>query len=303
MLSTSKDRFVYPRILFAVVGVSSGGCKWRKDASSDGVNHQLLVPSVEHHPQPQYPQMPGVPTRNTSRRPNPFLCVVVASLTLQPLAVTLDQLRFADHTLHRPTRLSSPLTLPTAHSPPVASVSASPTARYAPLRTRPQGLCPVHHPIRIYLITASLAHSGSRPTMIMSNLSPPPTFPATFWDLVPFLCAGGLALIFTALLVLLVEDDSSDRKVLGEQRSQLASYQRRFVGLSEKEREWSTRPHSSYYSYSPFQKKAMGSPASMTGTAKTSYQRPVFPKRLFGAYPSRNPLPHLGYVLHGCPFR
>ena len=122
--------------------------------------------------------------------------------------------------------------------------------------------------------------------MIMSNLSPPPTFPATFWDLVPFLCAGGLALIFTAILVLLVEDDPNDGKVLGgEQRSHLASYQRRFVGLSEKEREWSTRSHSSYYGYSPVQRKVMGSPVPATVTAKGSHhQRPVFPKRLFGAY-------------------
>jgi len=136
------------------------------------------------------------------------------------------------------------------------------------------------------------------------QLGPPhPTSSKTFSDLVPILCAGGLALIFTALLVLLVEDDSNDSKVLGEQRSHLASYQQRFVGLNEKEREWSTRSHSSYYSYSPILKKATGSPSSTTGTAKTSHQRPVFPKRLFGAYLSRIPLPHLGYVLHDCPFR
>jgi hypothetical protein len=120
--------------------------------------------------------------------------------------------------------------------------------------------------------------------MIRSNLSPPPTFPATFWDLVPFLCAGGLALIFTALLVLLVEDDPNDSKVLGEQHSQLASYQRRFVGLSEKEREWSTRSHSSYYGRSPVQKNVTSSPASAAVTTQTSrHQRPAFPKRLFGA--------------------
>jgi hypothetical protein len=83
--------------------------------------------------------------------------------------------------------------------------------------------------------------------VIRSNLSPPPTFPATFWDLVPFRWAGGLALIFTALLVLLVEDDSNDSKLLGERQSQLTSFQRRFVGLSEKEREWSMLSQSSYY--------------------------------------------------------
>jgi hypothetical protein len=54
--------------------------------------------------------------------------------------------------------------------------------------------------------------------VIRSGRSPPLTFPATFWDLVPFLCAGGLTLIFTALLVLLVEDDSNDSKLLGEQQ-------------------------------------------------------------------------------------
>jgi len=74
------------------------------------------------------------------------------------------------------------------------------------------------------------------PTMIRSNLSPPPTYPATFRDLVPTLCASGYTLIFIALLVLLVEDDRKDSKVLGEQQSQLTIHQRRIVGLSEKER-------------------------------------------------------------------
>jgi hypothetical protein len=118
--------------------------------------------------------------------------------------------------------------------------------------------------------------------MIKSNLSPPPTFPATFADLVPFLCAGLLALIFTALLVLLVDDDQTDGKLLGE--SQL-SY-RRFVGLSEKEPEWTARPHASYYGYSPVQKTVTRFPATATVAAQTtsSHQRPVFPRRLFGAY-------------------
>jgi hypothetical protein len=115
--------------------------------------------------------------------------------------------------------------------------------------------------------------------MIRSNLSRPPTFPATSWDLVHFLCAGGLALIFTALLVLLVEDDSSDSELLGEQQSQLTSYQRRFVSLSEKEREWSKLSQSSYYGYSPVQRNVPGSPAAVTATAQTSrHQHPVFPK-------------------------
>ena len=41
----------------------------------------------------------------------------------------------------------------------------------------------------------------------------------TFWKLVPLLCTGGLALIFTTLYVLLVEDDSNDDERLGEQES------------------------------------------------------------------------------------
>jgi len=77
-----------------------------------------------------------------------------------------------------------------------------------------------------------------------------PDVPATFWDPVSFFCAGDLAPIFTALLVLLVEDESNDNTVLGEQQSQLTSYQRWFVGLSEKEREWPMHSQSSYYDQS-----------------------------------------------------
>jgi len=73
-----------------------------------------------------------------------------------------------------------------------------------------------------------------------------PDVPATFWDLVPFFCAGDLALIFTALLTLLIEDESNESKVLGEQQLQLTSYQRRLVGLGEKERESSIRSQSGY---------------------------------------------------------
>jgi len=74
--------------------------------------------------------------------------------------------------------------------------------------------------------------------MISTNLSPPPTCSVTFWDLLPILCACSLALIFTSLLVLLVEDNSNDSTVFGEQQSQLTSYQRREVSRSEKERHW-----------------------------------------------------------------
>jgi len=50
--------------------------------------------------------------------------------------------------------------------------------------------------------------------MIRSNLG----------DLLPFL-RGGLGLIFTSRLVLLVGGNSNDSTVLGEQQSQLTSYQ------------------------------------------------------------------------------
>ena len=92
-------------------------------------------------------------------------------------------------------------------------------------------------------------------------------FLATFLDLVPFFCAGGLALTVTTLFVLLTEDDPNDSKVLGKQQSQFTSYQQQFLGLSEKEREWSMRSHSSYYGYSPFQTNVTGPPASITVTA------------------------------------
>ena len=87
------------------------------------------------------------------------------------------------------------------------------------------------------------------------------------------------------LFVLLTEDDLSDSKALGEQQSQFASHQRRFVGLSEKEREWSMRSHSSYYGYSPIPTNVAGSPAYVTITAQPSHhQRTVLSKRLFGAH-------------------
>ena len=55
--------------------------------------------------------------------------------------------------------------------------------------------------------------------MIWLNLSPPSTFPAIFWVLLPFLGAGGLALIFSSPLVLLAEGHSNNSKVFGEQQS------------------------------------------------------------------------------------
>jgi hypothetical protein len=44
----------------------------------------------------------------------------------------------------------------------------------------------------------------------------------TFLDLIPFF-ASGLVLIFTALLVLLAEDDLNDSKVLSKYQLRLAS--------------------------------------------------------------------------------
>ena len=131
------------------------------------------------------------------------------------------------------------------------------------------------------------------PTILRSNLSPPTTF-----SLSPFLHAGRLTLIFTSPHDLLVEDNLSDSTVLSEQQSQLTSYQRRKVGLSEKEREWPIGSQSSYSGDSPVQRNTTGSPAPATVTAQSSHhQRPMFSKRLFGAhYRALVPIPHLIYV-------
>jgi len=125
-----------------------------------------------------------------------------------------------------------------------------------------------------------------------------PRFSATFWNLLPFLWAGAFALIFTSHLVLLIEGDSNDSTVLGEQQSQLTSYLRRKTGLREREREWPMGSRSSYYSDSPVQRHSTGSPAIVAVAARPSlHQRPVFPKRLYGAHLSRLiPIPHLIYV-------
>ena len=126
--------------------------------------------------------------------------------------------------------------------------------------------------------------------MIRSNLSPPPIFSATFYS------SSALALIFTSVLVLLVEDNSNDSTVLGEQQSQVTSYQRGKVGPSEKEREWPMGSQSSYYGDSTVQRNATGSPAMVTAQP-SNRRRPVFPKRLFGAHLSRLvSIPHLIYV-------
>ena len=58
-------------------------------------------------------------------------------------------------------------------------------------------------------LTLTLAHSH--------QLGPLPAaeVPGDLWDIVLFLCARGLALILTALLVL-VEDNSDGARILGE---------------------------------------------------------------------------------------
>jgi hypothetical protein len=139
--------------------------------------------------------------------------------------------------------------------------------------------------------------------MIRSNLPPPQRSRRLLGPRT--LPLRSLALIFTALLVLLVEDDSSDNKLVGDQQSRLTSYRRRFVGLSEKEREWSIRLHSSYYGYSPVQRNVTGSPAPVTVTAQTRrHQRQVIPKRLSGAYPPHLfPIPHLIHAPFDRPSR
>jgi len=104
---------------------------------------------------------------------------------------------------------------------------------------------PTHHPAVIPSTTTLLTHPHSRPDIL--------------GVLVPFLCASGYALIFTSPLVLPTEDDSSDSKAFGEQQSQFASHQRRFVGSSEMERESSMRSHSSYHGSSPVPTNVVGS--------------------------------------------
>ena len=108
-------------------------------------------------------------------------------------------------------------------------------------------------------------------------------------DLILFFSAGDLTLIFTALLALLVEGESNNSKVPGEQQSQLTNYQRWFIGLSVKECEWFMRSQLSHYGYSPIQ---------TVPQLQSLLLRTVFPKWLFGAHLScLVPIPHLIYVL------
>jgi hypothetical protein len=151
-------------------------------------------------------------------------------------------------------------------SRPLRTPSARQPARYAIVHsTKNETILPLisHRDLLDTGLTCSLFLS---PSMIQSNLSLSPTFPTTFWDLVPFL--GDLALIFTVLLALLTEDDPIDGKVLGEEQSQLPRYQRRFVSQSEKD---CVRSQWSYYGYPPVQRKVTIAPPSVTVTALPSH--------------------------------
>ena len=139
-----------------------------------------------------------------------------------------------------------------------------------PRRTQQQIHSPTHHPtvISSTAVLFTLAHDD--------QVEPLPAHDI-LGDLLPFLRAGRLTLISTSPHDLLVENNLYDSTVLGEQQSQLTSYQRRKVGLSEKEREWPIGSQSSYYGDSPVQRNATGSPAPVTVTAQSSHQRrPMF---------------------------
>jgi len=123
------------------------------------------------------------------------------------------------HTLPRRTRPSLPQISSTAHSLLVASTPFSQTTSplcHGALDNKDHSL--THQPTvvpltTIYLLTLTLAHDDQVKPL------PAPTFLATFWDLLPFLCACGLAPLFASLLVLLVGGNSNNSKVFGEQQS------------------------------------------------------------------------------------
>jgi hypothetical protein len=69
------------------------------------------------------------------------------------------------------------------------------------------------------------------------ELLPAADVPSDLLSLYAFLCAGVLALTITALLVLLIENNSNGSSVPVERQPQLGSCKWRVVGLSEKERE------------------------------------------------------------------
>ena len=98
----------------------------------------------------------------------------------------------------------------TEHSPIVATVSGSQTARYTTAHSTPRQS--YHSPANRNQLDGGLSHSPlpGRPSLYL-------LFLATSWDLVLFLCAGGPTLIFNDPLV---EDDSNDSKALGKQQLQ-----------------------------------------------------------------------------------
>ena len=97
--------------------------------------------SVDHHSTP----IPSIPENAVC------VCVPVSTSHCSgsppppPSSVMIfDRPQSTDHTLHRCTRLSSPLTSPTnPHSPLIASISASQTVHH-PTRTRQQGHSATH---------------------------------------------------------------------------------------------------------------------------------------------------------------
>jgi len=107
---------------------------------------------------------------------------------------------------------------------------------------------------------------------------------------------------FTSRIVLLVEDNSNDSAVIGEQQSRLTSYQRRKVGLSKKAREWSMRSQSSYYGYLSVQRNVTGSQLRLPLLPYPVTPVPGVSKTvIFGALSS--PVNHLIYVLFNRPSR
>ena len=91
-------------------------------------------------------------------------------------------------------------------TPCLSSLLTSSTALSA--SQTPASRCPLHDNT-IFTLMDGVTHSYSRSSRISPHLSSL----ATLWDLVRLLCAGCPAIIFTALLVLLAENDSNDSKV------------------------------------------------------------------------------------------
>ena len=63
------------------------------------------------------------------------------------------------------------------------------------------------------LVTLSHIHDDH------SHLSPPLPLPTSFWNVVPFLCVGNIALISTTLLVFQIETIWNESKILDEHHS------------------------------------------------------------------------------------